>query len=325
MCFYYTGEIKGKTMSLLHRIIFHVLMKNRPFYDPKSPKDYEAARMSEIKATARIKTPANVTVRDGDLGGVPAQWISGKGNREDGIALYIHGGGFVTGSSAARKGFTFYVAGKLGLNVVSIDYRLAPEYPFPQGAEDCLTAYSALLSHYTADKIVLLGESAGGNLVLSLLLQIKEKNYPLPAAVFALSPTVQYDRVLDSYRDNLSTDCIVANLSDEVCAVYLRSRDKKVIKNPVAAPYYGDFSGRTPIELWVSDSEVLRDDSYILFEKLKEQQVPAKLYVRSGMMHTWLVIPEFPESKKDLKILGEEMHLALDRAFRPLEDPIRLE
>ena len=132
MCFYYTGEIKGKTMSLLHRIIFHVLMKNRPFYDPKSPKDYEAARMSEIKATARIKTPANVTVREGDLGGVPAQWISGKDNREDGIALYIHGGGFVTGSSAARKGFTFYVAGKLGLNVVSIDYRLAPEHPFPQ-------------------------------------------------------------------------------------------------------------------------------------------------------------------------------------------------
>lgn len=311
-------------MSMLHRMIFRVLMKNRPFYDPKIPKDYEAARKSEIEAAAKIKTPANVTVREDELGGVPAQWISGKGNRDDSIVLYIHGGGFVTGSSEARKGFTFYVAGKLGLNLVSINYRLAPEHPFPQGPEDCLAAYTALLKSYPADKIVLLGESAGGNLVLSLLLQIKEKNFPLPAGVFAICPTVQYDRDLDSYQDNLKSDCIIANLTDEVCAVYLCSFDKKVICNPIAAPYYGDFTGSTPIELWVSDSEVLRDDSYILFEKLKGQNVPVKLYVRSGMMHTWLVIPEFPETKKDLKILGEDMHLALDRAFRCSETPVKI-
>ena len=76
--------------------------------------------------------------------------------------------------------------------------------------------------------------------------------------------------MLDSYQDNLSTDCIVSNLSDEVCAEYLRSWDKKVLTNPIAAPYYGDYTGCPPVELWVSDSEVLRDDSYILFEKLKE-------------------------------------------------------
>ena len=311
-------------MSLLHKIIFRVMMKNRPFYDPKTPKDYEAARKSETDAVARIKTPANVTVRKGELGGIPAQWISGNGNREDSIVLYIHGGGFLTGSTDARKGFTFYVAGKLGLNLVSIDYRLAPEHPFPAGPEDCFAAYTALLSSYPADKILLLGESAGGSLVLSLLLQIKEKKYPLPAAAFAIAPCVQYDRVLDSYQDNLSTDCIVSNLSDEVCAEYLRSWDKKVLTNPIAAPYYGDYTGCPPVELWVSDSEVLRDDSYILFEKLKEQQVPVRLYVRSGMMHTWVIMPELPEAKKDLKILGENMHLALDRAFRPSAEPISL-
>ena len=321
-----TKKISGGShlMSLLHKIIFRVLMHHRPFYDPKFPKDYEAARKSELNAVARIKIPANVTVRQETLGGVDAQWISGKENHEDRIALYIHGGGFVTGSSEARKGFTFCLAGKLGMNVVAIDYRLAPEHPFPQGAEDCLTAYKALLESYPAEKIVLLGESAGGNLVLSLLLQLRENGLPLPAATFALSPTIQYDSVLDSYRSNLSTDCIVANLSDEVCAVYLCSWDKKVICNPVAAPYYGDFSGCTPIELWVSDSEVLRDDSYLLFEKLKEQKVPVRLYVRSGMMHTWLVIPEFPESKKDLKVLAEDMRLALNGTFRAAPDPIRI-
>ena len=311
-------------MSLLHKIIFRVLMKHRPDYDPRYSKDYEAARKSEIQATARIRIPSNVTVQSEALGGIPSQRISGTGNAGDRIALYIHGGGFVTGSSEARKGFTFHVAGKLGLNVISIDYRLAPEHPFPQGAEDCLAAYTALLKTYPADKIVLLGESAGGNLVLSLLLQIRQKGFPLPAATFALSPTVQYDRVLDSYKENLRTDCIVSNLSDEVCAVYLRSRDKKVMRDPIAAPYYGDYTGCTPVELWVSDSEVLRDDSYILFEKLKEQKVLTRMYVHSGMMHTWLVIPELPEAKKDLKILGTNMHSALEGAFHAEEEPILL-
>lgn len=302
-------------MSLMHSILFRSLMKNRKYYDPNVPKDYPAERRKEIKSTAMVKIPKGVTLRGGTLGGVDVEWITGENNPTDRIVLYIHGGGFVTGSSAARGGFTSYVAHTLGLNVVSVDYRLAPEHPFPAGPHDCLAAYEALLAQYPSDRIVFLGESAGGNLVLSLLLQAKEKGLPLPAAVFSLSPTVQYDRELPSYRNNEATDCILTNFIDEARDVYLCSRDDAVLKDPIAAPLYGDYTGCPPIILWVSDSEILLDDSLLLYEKLQEQGVTVKLYRRPGMMHTWLIIPQLSEAKKDLEILGKDMNLALDSAY----------
>lgn len=310
-------------MSLLHTIIFKVLMKNRTFYEP-GKKDYEAARRGEIATAAYERLPKGVTLRSEALGGVPAEWVEKDGNPTDRIVLYIHGGGFVTGCSEARRGFTGHVAGKLGFNLVSIDYRLAPEHPFPAGAEDCLAAYRALLDYFPSEKIVLLGESAGGNLVLSLLVQIKREGLPFPAASFAIAPTVQYDRELPSYRDNLPTDCIVTNLTDEVCDVYLRSRDGAVLKDPVAAPYYGDYYGCTPVVLWASTTEVLYDDSVLMFDRLKAQGITTKLYLRRGMLHTWLIIPALPESKRDLKILEEDIRLAFDGKLKTAEEPIRL-
>ncbi|MGX8692634.1 MAG: alpha/beta hydrolase [Clostridia bacterium] len=312
-------------MSLMHSIVNAVLMKNRVFYDPADPKDYASAREAEIMASARLKLPRGVSLRREALGGVETEWVIGKGNPADRIVLYLHGGGFVTGSSLARRSFTFHVADKLGLNVVSLDYRLAPEHPFPAAPEDCLAAYRALLERFEAKKIVLLGESAGGNLVLSLLLQAKAEGLPLPAAVFALSPTVQYDRELPSYRDNLAKDSVVTNLLPEVRDVYLRSRKESALKNPIAAPLYGDYAGCPPVLLWVSDCEVLRDDSLLLFEKLKEQRVTTRLYERSGMMHAWIIIPLFRESKKDLKILGEELQRAMEGSISGADEPIRLE
>lgn len=311
-------------MSLIHRLVFRALMKNRSFYEP-GEKDYEAARRGEHASTAYVRIPKGVKLRSETLGGVPAEWIDRAGNPTDRIVLYIHGGGFVTGCSEVRRGFTATIAEKLGFNVVSIDYRLAPEHPFPAGPEDCLAAYRALLGQYPAEKIVLLGESAGGNLVLSLLVQIKQNGLPLPAASFAIAPTVQYDRELPSYRENLPTDCIVTNLTDEVCDVYLRSRDEAALKDPVAAPYYGDYTGCTPVILWASESEVLYDDSMLMFEKLKAQGTTAKLYLRRSMMHTWLIVPLFPESKKDLKLLGQDLHLAFDGKLKTEREPIRLD
>ena len=317
------AEKQTKT-SMLHQILFRSLMKNKVIYDPENPRDYAAARQSEIDSVKMIRIPKRIRTVRSDLGSVPAVWFSEEKNPLDRIVLYIHGGGFVTGSTEARKGFTSYIADKLGLNVVSIDYRLAPEHPFPAGPDDCFEAYKALLEKYRADRIVLLGESAGGNLVLSLLLQIKESGLPLPAGTFAIAPAVQFDQVLDSYRENADTDCIVANLTGEVFDTYLCSRDEAVTKDPKAAPYYGDFTGCTPVILWASESEVLLDDSRILFEKLKEQGVVTKLYLREGMMHTWMIVPNFAESKADLKILKEDMKLALSGKLRSENEPVRL-
>ena len=298
-------------------------MKNKKPYDPANPRDYVSERKKEIAMVSRIRAPKGVTVREEALGGVPAQWITSDQNPSDKIVLYIHGGGFVTGSSEARKGLTYHIAHKLGLNVVAIDYRLAPEYPYPAGPEDCLKAYEALLERFDGQKSVLLGESAGGNLVLSLLLQAKAKELPLPAGTFALSPTVQYDQELPSYRENVKTDCILDGLSDEVVNTYLGSRDEAVRKDPFAAPLYGDYRGCTPVVLWASEAEILLDDSVMLFAKLKEQGVTTKLYTRKGMMHTWMIVPQFGESRKDLDVMGEDMKRAFANTLRGEAEAIR--
>lgn len=283
------------------------MMKSKVLYSPDSKMDYDKKRQEERRQTERIPLMKNVAIKEGSLRGIPVELVTAKGNPKNQLIYYIHGGGFVLGEPATRRFFTAYLAGKLHYNVAAVNYRLAPEFPYPAGAMECLTVYEALLKRYDAKKIMFVGESAGGNLVLSTLLRAKEKNLPLPAAVFALSPTVQYDQALPSYTENLNTDCMVGYLSEEVCDLYLQSRDKELLKDPYVAPYYGDYSGCPPIFLWASKSEVLRDDSICLYQKLKDCGQDCELYLRDHMMHQYVTTPSFPEAKKDLKIMKRRM------------------
>lgn len=294
-------------MSLVHTIVFKQMMKSKVLYSPDQKTDHDKKRQEERMQTARIPLSKNVAIRESNMDGIPVELVSAKENNGNQIIYYIHGGGFVYGEPGTRRFFTTYLAGKMHYNVVAVNYRLAPEFPFPAGAMDCLTVYEALLKQYDSNKIIFVGESAGGNLVLSTLLQAKERNLPLPAAVFALSPTVQYDKVLPSYTENLDTDCMVGYLSEEVCDMYLQSRNKALLENPFVAPYYGDYSDCPPIFLWASKSEVLRDDSIYLYEKLKARGQDCELYLRDHMMHQYVTTPSFPEAKRDLKIMKQRI------------------
>ncbi len=294
-------------MSLIHTIVFKQMMKSKVLYSPDNKIDYDKKRQEERMQTKRIPLPKNVAIKERCIKGIPVEFVTAKGNPGNQIIYYIHGGGFVLGEPATRRFFTAYLAGKLHYNVVAVNYRLAPEFPYPAGAEDCIAVYEALLKRYDSKRIMFVGESAGGNLVLSTLLRVKEKHLPLPAAVFALSPTVQYDKVFPSYTENLNTDCMVGYLSEEVRDLYLQSRDETLLKDPLVAPYYGDYSGCPPIFLWASKSEVLRDDSIYLYKKMKKAGWDCELYLRANMMHQYVTTPSFSEAKKDLKIMKRRM------------------
>lgn len=292
-------------MSIVHHIVYRQMMKSKVLYSAEHKSDYKEERKKERLLAERVPLPRNVKIKEDKLGNILVEYVTKKENPEDRILFYIHGGGFVLGEPKTRRAFTIYLADKMGYNVVAVNYRLAPEAPFPAGSSDCLQAYEEILKQYDAEKILFVGESAGGNLVLSTLLQAKEKNLPLPAAVFAIAPTLQYDQEFPSYTENLNTDCMVGYLSEEVCDEYLQSREEEVLHNPIAAPYYGDYAGCPPIYLWVSSSEVLRDDSIFLYEKLKKEKQPCNLYIRKNMLHTYITIPIIPEAKKDLKIMKQ--------------------
>ena len=161
-----------------------------------------------------------------------------------------------------------------------------------------MSAYRWLLRQPFGKRIVIMGESAGGNLVLGTVLHARDEGLRLPECVVTLAPTVQYDQVFPSYLENLKTDCMVSNLSEETRAVYLRTDDPAALRDPYFAPYYGDYTGFPPTLLIASDSEVLRDDAVYLQEKLKDSGVHSELRLYHGLMHTFPLIPAIPESKK---------------------------
>ncbi|HIY09750.1 MAG TPA: alpha/beta hydrolase [Candidatus Anaerofilum excrementigallinarum] len=312
-------------MSITHSMVFTFCKKGKRRYVSGQDQNYPARRAEEEKQNRFASAPRSVRIRRVQAGSVTVELLRYPKNPTDRIILYLHGGGFVVGSVKTRRMFTGYLAAKLGYNVAAPEYRLAPEYPFPAAPQDCFAAYRALLKEYAPEHIVLVGESAGGNLVLSVLLQIRQAGLPMPAAALCFSPCVQFDKTLPSYLENRSTEAMVDDLWTEVQETYLGIKDSAAVRDPLAAPYYGSFAGCPPICLWASDSEVLRDDSLLLFEKLKAEGHPCRLYLRKGMIHTWLIIPTIPEAKKDLKTVKDCLDRAMEGTLRGCADPIRLE
>lgn len=283
-------------MSLIHFIVYNIIKKGKKEFDKNNSPDYVLRREQEIQSRA----PKNVKVEQIANDGVNGEYLSKGNNPEDKVLMYIHGGGFVGGSPAARRAFTGYTAKKLGYNVYSIDYRLAPEYAFPFGAEDCLKAYKMLVEKYGARNICLIGESAGGNLVLSVALQAKAQGIELPACIVVFSPTLQYTRIFPSYKNNAKTDCMLdITFLEEVKTTYLKTLENET--NPYAAPLYGDFTGFPPIYIAVSDSEYLYDDSLEFYKKLQTLNVTSQFDVYHKKMHAFQVIPVLPEAKRTLK------------------------
>ncbi len=291
-------------MSLLHSIIFRAIDRRKTVYDPDRPIDYAAKREKQDRIIPQ-GLPIGVRVRKIREPEISGEILYAEGNPQDDIVLYIHGGGFVAGSTRSVRPMTGRMVKWLGLNVLSIDYRLAPEHPYPAAHEDCMSAYRWLLRQPFGKRIVIMGESAGGNLVLGTVLRARDEGLRLPVCVVTLAPTIQYDQAFPSYTENLKTDCMVSNLSEEVRAVYLCSGDPAALHDPFFAPYYGDYIGFPPTRIIASDSEVLRDDAVRLEEKLTEAGVQCSLSMYHGLMHAFPLFPVIPESRKAYREIRE--------------------
>lgn len=290
-------------MSFIHRIVYKSIEKGKCRYNPEYPPDYAAKRLEEEKQTSFYKLPKSIHVKKTIFKGVAIEFLVKKSNPKNKMIFYIHGGGFITGSAKSRRMFTGYLVDKCGINVAAIDYRLAPEHKFPAALEDCILAYKILVRKYGGKNIVLVGESAGGSLVLSTILLAMNEKLELPAGVVAISPKTQYQfsRSWKSYLENERTDCIITNIDDEITDMYFQSKDKKVLENPLASPYFGDYHGFPPTFLNTSTTELLRDDTLYLYKKMKKAGTQVELQTRKGMLHAYLALPILPEAKKDLK------------------------
>lgn len=246
------------------------------------------------------------------MDGLSAEFIQKRGNQK-GTVFYIHGGGFTVGSARERRAVCQYITANYGYNCVTFNYRLAPENLWPAPLEDCLSAYTALLKTGVSPKeIVFMGESAGGTLVLSLALLLKEKGLPQPKALVALSPCVTQADRFPSYTQNAATDYMLrtAVAEGKIKVVFgNRASDLEYLRQPTISPLYGDFAGLPPVFFSASDTEVLLDDSKALYEKLKNQGHQTALDIRHGVCHAFQVFTAMPEAKQ-----------ALATVFRTLEE-----
>jgi epsilon-lactone hydrolase len=252
------------------------------------PRATEIAQM-RLDSDARGKAfglPADVTVEPVTANGVPAEWTSTPGADPDKAILYLHGGGYVICSLDSHRHLVAEAGRAAGTRTLAIDYRLAPEHPFPAPVEDTVAAYRYLLDRGLKPKrIALAGDSAGGGLVVGALLAIREAGLPLPACGWCISPWVDMEALGQSFTDRAETDPTVQRATIQMMAqMYLGGANPR---HPHAAPLYGDLRGLPPLLIQVGSVETLLDDSISLARKAGTADVPVELQIWPEMIHIW--------------------------------------
>lgn len=248
------------------------------------------------------------------------EWLlpeqTGRQHRRGRALLYLHGGGYICGAARSHRAITTRLAKKLNIPVFALDYRLAPEHPFPAALEDAETAWHWLLHQHglRPDRIWLAGDSAGGGLALALMLRLKQQGLDLPAAAALFSPWTDLAMSGTSYRENIAH-----------CAWFMPQQIRlaarlyagaAALDDPHISPLHGDLQGLPPLILHVSDSELLRDDTLHLARKAQAAGVMVQCKQWHGLPHAW---PNFaglmPEA--DLCLIESCHALELSKALEP--------
>ena len=254
---------------------------------------------------AQFPVPEDVLTEEVDAGGVPGLWVRTPESSEGRTVLYLHGGGYVIGTAQGYREFTSLIGRTAQARVLVLDYRLAPEHPFPAAVDDALAAYRWLIDGGApAGSVVIAGDSAGGGLTIATLLAIRDGGLPLPAGGVALSPWVDLECSGETMSTLADVDPVVSK--DGVvgmAGMYLAGQDAR---NPLASPLHGDLTGLPPLLIQVGTRETLLDDSRRLLDKAEAAGVEVSCDVVEGAPHVWQVFSSFlPEGRDSVEKVGQ--------------------
>lgn len=230
--------------------------------------------------------PAGVTWTPDALGGVPGLWAESAAGDRQRIVQYLHGGGYVAGSTASHRLLGGHLAAALGCRVFLAEYGRAPERPHPGPLDDSTAVYRGLLdAGVSPQHVAVAGDSAGGGLALATLLRIRDEGLPQPAAGFMFSPWTDLEVTGASAGANAASDRLVtAAALHELAAVFLAGGDPR---DPSAAPVHGDYRGICPLHLQVGGAEILLDDSTRVAAAARRAGTEVTLDVRPRMQHVF--------------------------------------
>ncbi|OON68590.1 alpha/beta hydrolase [Hymenobacter sp. CRA2] len=233
--------------------------------------------------------------------GIVAEWIEPEGADEQRVLLYLHGGAYVMGSLNTHRGFIGALAQRSGLRALSADYRKAPENPFPAALEDALAAWQWLLAQgYRPEDILLAGDSAGGGLVLALLVHLRDAGQALPAAALCFSPWT--DLALPPGAASAATSEAGLVEALEIRAWGQQYAGATPLTNPLLSPLYAELHQLPPLLLQVSDGELLYTDTLALAARARAAGVPVTVQQFQGLVHWWhLFWRTVPEARQALQ------------------------
>ena len=250
--------------------------------------------------------PRGLCTRAETIGGVGCEWVWSRTSEHSApITLYFHGGGYVAGSPASHYGVAKLLSQASASRVLVVDYRLAPEHAYPAQLDDALAVYRALLERgIVAADLALAGDSAGGNLGLALLLQLRALRLPLPVAFVSYSPWTDLTHSGASIARNAALDdAIPVAMLDPLATMYAGAHDRR---DPLISPLFGDLAGLPPLHLHVARDEVLLDDTLRLVARARAAGVAVEHRVWERVPHAFPVFAEMlPEGRAAVEESGE--------------------
>ena len=268
-----------------------------------------AARDDELEALMTDAADAIDADRDQrDVDGTPVYVVTPVGCDDDRVILDVHGGAFIYLGGEGCRALTTFTATRLRLPVWGVDYRMPPDHPYPAALDDCVRAYRALLDERAADRIVVAGASAGGNLAAALVVRARDEGLPLPAALVLETPEVDLTESGDSFRTNLGIDSVLGSLLP-VNLLYAGGHD---LAHPYLSPLFADLSGLPPTILTTGTRDLFLSNTVRMHRALRRAGIDAELHVLEAAPHGGFmgVTPEDAE-------LAAEVRRFIDRHAPP--------
>jgi len=251
---------------------------------------------------------ANTEVEVCDMDGVYGEWVVCGNPANEGVFVFFHGGGYYRGSAEASRRIASNLSAACGCRCLTVDYRLAPEHPFPAAVDDAYTAYQWVLRQgIESSDVVVGGSSAGGGLAAALLAKLKQERGDLPAAAILLSPWTDLTQSAETFVSNADSDPTISKAYlDRMAALYLKDIDPK---DPIASPVYSDLEGLPPMLIQVGNSETMFGDAEAYAHKAKRSGVLVEFESYDDVPHGWHnsdhVVPGIPEALAAIDRIGK--------------------
>ncbi len=265
----------------------------------------EERRAGMVAVTAGLVVPTELVISEAMVGDRPAEWLTPVGKQPPGVVLYLHGGAYCLGGIETHRSLAGRLAVAAQLSVCVIDYRLAPEHPFPAALDDALAAFRDLVAQgIRPDRIAIAGDSAGGGLTLATLVALRDAGADLPAAGVALSPWTDLTQTADSYVRCADVDPVIDRDRLQVMAdAYLGGASPT---SPLASPLFADLAGLPPLLVEVGEAECLLDDAVVFAERARAVGVDVTLNRYPELIHVFQAFPPelIPEGDVSLRGIG---------------------